>query len=195
MDGKIPQFDIILRFFIDNIESKNRSVQLSRAFIEIWVWFFPFWRLLKKRLVTDFVLFDYMLSHPNITQKCRETHSYVIFHSDFLRKHSAERVGVGCPSPPIRNNIVSHCDPASLVSSHVHPRPDATSSVNWVWACHQISVDLIIVLLLNALMDFDNSFELSILRVKYTGFFVLDNQFTSRTITELTIPVNARSQH
>ena len=31
----------------------------------------------------------------------------MIFHSDFLRKHSAERVGVECPSPPIRIDIVT----------------------------------------------------------------------------------------
>ena len=50
--------------------------------------FFPFWRLLKKRSVNDFILASYMLSHPNPTQQCGETHCYTIFHSDLGWKHS-----------------------------------------------------------------------------------------------------------
>ena len=71
------------------MKSKNRSIQLSRIFIENGSNFFPFWRLLKKRSVNDFILASYMLSHPNPTQQCGETHCYMIFHSDFDWKHSA----------------------------------------------------------------------------------------------------------
>ena len=70
------------------MKSKNRSIQLSRIFIENGFNIFPFWRLLKKRLVNDFILSSYISSHPNTIQKCRETHSSVIFHSDFFLKHS-----------------------------------------------------------------------------------------------------------
>ena len=76
------------------MKSKNRSIQLSRIFIENGSNFFSFWRLLKKRSVNDFILASYMLSHPKTTQKCRETHSYVIFHSDFFWKHSASYISV-----------------------------------------------------------------------------------------------------
>ena len=71
------------------MKSKNRSIQLSRIFIENGSNFFPFWRLLKKRSVNDFILASYILSHPNTTQKYRETQCCMIFHSDFHWKHSA----------------------------------------------------------------------------------------------------------
>ena len=74
------------------MESKNRSIQLSRIFIENGSNFFPFWRLLKKRSVNDFILASYMLSHPNTIQKCKETHCYVIFHSDSFWKHSDKKL-------------------------------------------------------------------------------------------------------
>ena len=51
--------------------------------------FFLFWRLLKKHSVNDFILFSYMLSHPNTTQKCRETHMQLCdFSLDLFWKHS-----------------------------------------------------------------------------------------------------------
>ena len=76
------------------MESKNRSIQLSRIFIENGSNFFPFWRLLKKRSVNDFILASYMLSHPNPTQQCGETHCYMIFHSHFDWKHSEMYKGI-----------------------------------------------------------------------------------------------------
>ena len=42
--------------------------------------------------MNDFILASYMLSHPNPTQQCGETHCYMIFHSDFDWKHSESRV-------------------------------------------------------------------------------------------------------
>ena len=73
------------------MKSKNRSIQLSRIFIENGFNFLIFWRFLKKCSVNDFILASYMLSHPNTTQKCKETHCYLIFHSDSFWKHSVRR--------------------------------------------------------------------------------------------------------
>ena len=41
--------------------------------------------------MNDFILARYMLSHPNTTLKCGETHCYMILHSDFDWKHSVLR--------------------------------------------------------------------------------------------------------
>ena len=40
-----------------------------------------------------FILGSYMLSHQNSIQKCKETHCYVIFHSDSFWKHSDQLIG------------------------------------------------------------------------------------------------------
>ena len=66
------------------MELKNESSYLSRICIENGSNFFLFWRLLKKRSGNDFIFASYMLHHPITIQKGRETHCYVIFHSDFM---------------------------------------------------------------------------------------------------------------
>ena len=71
---------------INNMESEYESIQLSRICIEYGSNFFPLSRFLKKRSGNDFISTTYMSSHPNTTQKCRKTHSYVIFHSDLFLK-------------------------------------------------------------------------------------------------------------
>ena len=69
---------------INNTESEYESIQLSRICIEYGSNFFLFSRFLKKRSGNDFISTTYMSSHPNTTQNCRKTHSYVTFHSELF---------------------------------------------------------------------------------------------------------------
>ena len=69
---------------IKNILSENESIQLQRICIEKGFNFSLFLRFLKKRSVNDFIFASYLLLHPNTTQNCRKTLSYMIFHLELF---------------------------------------------------------------------------------------------------------------
>ena len=64
--------------------TNNGSIQFCRICFENKPKFILYCRFFKKCSVNDFFIASYMLLHPNTTENCRKTYSYMTFHSEFF---------------------------------------------------------------------------------------------------------------